>query len=182
MPLKQLNFILEKILIVTFFFSFYVIVYFVSKNLGIAYAIKTVGIIYLPSGARLFACLVGRVWGAIGVGLAAWLVVSPDVWSGRSEIFYISVALINAGSVFLSILLVQKMLNISKDLSNLNLIHLPVIDLVATCSQALSLYCFLLWMHQIEESQFLSILITQVTGNFIGGMVFMLGLMFAINF
>ena len=152
------------------------------SDLPLAYAVKTMGIIYLPSGARLLACLVGRVWGAIGVGIAAWLVVSPDVWPGKSDMFYMSVAFINSCSVLFSVLLVQKILNISADLSNLKLIHLPVIDLAATFAQALCLYVFLLWQQQIEELQFLSLLITQITGNFIGGMIFMLGLMFAFNF
>jgi integral membrane sensor domain MASE1 len=96
--------------------------------------------------------------------------------------FYMSVAFINSCSVLFSVLLVQKILNISADLSNLKLIHLPVIDLAATFAQALCLYVFLLWQQQIEELQFLSLLITQITGNFIGGMIFMLGLMFAFNF
>ena len=152
------------------------------SDLPLAYAVKTMGIIYLPSGARLLACLVGRVWGAIGVGIAAWLVVSPDVWPGQSDMFYMSVASINSCSVLFGVLLVQKILNISANLSNLKLIHIPIIDLSATFAQALCLYVFLLWQRKIEELQFLSLLITQITGNYIGGMIFMLGLMFAFNF
>jgi len=178
----KFEYIKEKVFTISLFFLFYVVVYTLSKKLGVAYAIKTIGIIYLPSGARLIACLVGRVWGAIGVGIAAWLVVSPDVWPGKSDMFYMSLAFINSCSVLFSVLLVQKILNISADLSNLKLIHLPVIDLAATFAQALCLYVFLLWQQQIEELQFLSLLITQITGNFIGGMIFMLGLMFAFNF
>jgi len=46
----------------------------------------------------------------------------------------------------------------------------------------LCLYVFLLWQQKIEELQFLSLLITQITGNYIGGMIFMFGLVFAFNF
>jgi integral membrane sensor domain MASE1 len=165
----KFEYVKEKVFTISLFFLFYVVAYTLSKKLGVAYAIKTIGIIYLPSGARLIACLVGRVWGAIGVGIAAWLVVSPDVWPGNSDMFYMSVAFINSCSVLFIVLLVQKILNISADLSNLKLIHLPVIDLAATFAQALCLYVFLLWQQQIEELQFLSLLITQITGNFIGG-------------
>lgn len=178
----RIEYIKEKVLTISLFFFFYIVVYSFSKYFGLAYAVKTVGIIYLPSGARLLACLVGRVWGAVGVGIAAWLVVSPDVWPGKSEMFYISVAFINSCSVLFSVILVQKVLNISEDLSNLKLIHLPFIDLAATFAQALCLYVFLLWQQQIEESNFLSLIIIQITGNFIGGMIFMLGLIFSFNF
>jgi len=178
----QLEYIKNKVATASIFFFLYIVVYFISKNLGVANAIKTsTGIIFLPAGVRLLACLVGRTWGAIGVAIATWLVVSPDIWKDQSDTFYILIALINSSSVLIGVLIVQRALHISEDLSNLNLIHLPFIDLVATFLQAISYYYFLYFLGLIEKTKMLSHIISQMTGNFIGGMLFMLGFMVLVH-
>lgn len=175
---SNLEMIKEKTLIVSFFFFLYVVVYLVSKNFGMANAIKTSqGIIFLPAGVRLLACLVGRGWGALGVGMGTWLVVSPEAFPDQNQEFWFSVAFINSTSVLLSVLVMQRVFGIEENLSNLKFLHLPFIDLVATSSQAFFYYCFLYSANVVSEADLIPKFISQVTGNFLGGMIFMLALM-----
>jgi hypothetical protein len=179
---ELLEFVKNKLAIVSFFFFFYVLVYFASKEFGLANAIKTAGsIIYLPAGVRLLACLVGRAWGAIGIIIASYLVVGPDVFANQSKFFYFTLALIHTIPVFFSVFFAQKILKISEDLSNLKLIHLPLIDLLATFSQAFFYYYFLYLVNIVEKSDLLPRFISQMTGNFLGGMLFMFAFMFILQ-
>lgn len=182
-PMREtLNFLKEKIVVISVFFFLYVVVYAISKQFGLANAIKTAGgIVYLPAGVRLLACLVGRVWGAVGIALGSWLIVTPDVFKDQSDIFYFTLAMINTFSVFFAVLLAQRIFKISEDLSNLKFIQLPFIDLFATFSQACIYYYFLRSVGLVSESELLPKFISQVTGNFLGGMIFMFGLILFLN-
>lgn len=172
------EFFKNKLAVLSFFFFAYVVVYFASKQFGFANAIKTPeGIIFLPAGVRLLACLVGRSWGAIGIIIASWMVVGPDVFENQSQDFYFTLALIHTIPVLFSIFLAQKIFKISEDLSNLKLIHLPFIDLMATFSQAFFYFSFLYLVKIVDKSNLLPWFIAQMTGNFLGGMFFMFALM-----
>jgi hypothetical protein len=173
----------EKIALVSVFFFLYVVTYIFSKPLGMGHALKTAGgIIYLPAGARLLACLVGRAWGALGVFIATWLIVGPDVFQDQSDFFYFMAAFVNSASVFVSVVLALKFFKISDELSNLNLIHLPFIDLLATTVQATCYYFFLTSVGYIDFSEAPQKFASQVTGNFLGGMIFMFALMLTLHF
>jgi hypothetical protein len=172
----------DKIALVSFFSIFYIVVYFASKEIGLANAIKTSGaIIYLPAGVRLLACLIGRFWGGLGIFVATCFVVAPNVFPNESCGFHFAIAFINTSSVLISVLITLKLFKISEDLSNLRFIHLPFIDLIATFSQAFCYYLFLYFVEHIEEAELLPKFISQMTGNFLGGMVFMLTLLLLLN-
>lgn len=173
----------EKIALVSFFFFLQIVVYFLGKTIGMANAIKTsAGIIYLPAGARLIACLVGRGWGALGVGIANFLILAPDTFPDQDTSFYLTVATINSLSVLTSALLMLKLLKINNDLSNIKFSQLPLIDLIVTFVQT-AVYSWFLYSSQVYieaddlEAKFLS----RWTGNFLGGMIFMLFLFALVN-
>jgi integral membrane sensor domain MASE1 len=180
---QQLVIAKEKLLLVSFFFFLYTVVYYLGKSIGMANAIKTsAGIVYLPAGARLLACLVGRGWGALGVGIATFLVVLPDTLPDQDTSFHLAIATINSLSVLISVLLMLKTLGIKNDLSNIKFVHLPIIDFVATFVQTTA-YSWFLYLNKVNisiedlEAKFLS----RWTGNFLGGMVFMIAFFALVN-
>jgi hypothetical protein len=165
----------DKTALVSFFCIFFIFVFFFAKEFGLANALKTsAGIIFLPAGVRLLACLVGREWGAFGVFLGSFFVVVPSTFPDETNAFHLAIALISTSSVYLSVVISLSFLKISNDLSNLEFIHLPFIDLIATFSQAFFFYLFLYLVNHVDASELLPRFITQMTGNFLGGMLFML--------
>jgi MASE1 len=141
-----------------------------------ANAIKTsAGIIYLPAGARLLACLLGRGWGALGVAIATFLIMAPETFPDQDASFHLAVATLNSLTVLSSVVLMLKALGIKDDLSNIKFVQLPLIDLVATFVQT-AFYSWFLYSSKVHigledlEAKFLS----RWTGNFLGGMIFML--------
>ena len=173
----------EKLLLVSFFFFLYTLVYYLGKSIGMANAIKTsAGIVYLPAGARLLACLVGRGWGALGVGIATFLVVLPNALPDQDTSFHLAISTINSLSVLISVLLMLKTLGIKDDLSNIKFLHLPLIDFVATFVQTTA-YSWFLYSNKVNlgieglEAKFLA----RWTGNFLGGMVFMITFFALVN-
>lgn len=178
-----LEFAKEKLLVVSIFFFLFIFTYTLSKQIGFANAFnKTASaIIFLPAGARLLACLVGRTLGAIGVGIASWLIVSIDVFPDQSQFFHLTLAILNSCSVLFSVMLAQKILGIEKSLANLKFVHLPVIDLLATFVQAFFFCLFVYSEHLVAKEDLASKFTAQMFGNFLGGMIFMLALMLLSN-
>ena len=172
----------DKIALVSFFCIFFIFVFFFAKEFGLANALKTSGgIIFLPAGVRLLACLVGREWGTFGVFLGSFFVVVPSTFPHETNAFHLAIALISTTSVYLSVVISLSFLKISNDLSNLEFIHLPFIDLIATFSQAFFFYLFLYLVNHVDASELLPRFITQMTGNFLGGMLFMLSFFVLVN-
>lgn len=178
-----LDTIKEKLFVISIFFFLFVITYTVSKQFGLANAFNKSAneIIFLPAGARLLACLVGSSLGAIGVGIASWLIVSSDVFPNQSQGFYLSVAILNSCSVLFSVMLAQQVLGIERSLKNLKFFHLPLIDLLATFMQALCMCLFLYSQKLVAKEDLIAKFSTQMVGNFLGGMIFMLAFMLVIN-
>jgi glucose-6-phosphate-specific signal transduction histidine kinase len=172
----------DKFALVLFFFLFFIITYFIAEKFGLANTLKTNGaILFLPAGVRLLACLVGRAWGAFGIFWGSFLVVVPSAFPNETSSFHLLIATSSTLSVYLSVVLVLNFLKISNDLSNLKFTHLPFIDLIATLSQAFFFIFILYSANLIEESELLPRFIKQMTGNFLGGMVFMLSFFVLVN-
>lgn len=120
-------------------------------------------------------------WGALGIFIGSFFVVVPSVFPNEASSFHLAVAFINTFSVLLSVVLALKFFKISDDLSNLRFTQLPFIDLIATFSQATFYYLFLYSVNHVEESELLPKFVTQMTGNFLGGMIFMLSFLVLVN-
>ena len=129
----------------------------------------------------MLACLVGRAWGAFGVFLGSFLVVVPTTFPNETNAFHLMIASISTMSVYFSVVISLSFLKVSNDLSNLKFIHLPFIDLIATFSQAFFFILVLYMANHLEESELLPRFITQMTGNFLGGMVFLLSFLVLVN-
>jgi hypothetical protein len=172
----------DKITLVLFFTIFYILVYLASREIGLANTLKTSGaIIFLPAGVRLLACLVGRAWGALGILIGSFFVVVPTTFPNEASSFHFLIAFTNTCSVLVSVVLTLEFFKVSDDLSNLKFIYLPLIDLIATFSQAFFFILILYSANLIEESELLPRFITQMTGNFLGGMIFMLSFFALMN-
>ncbi len=172
----------DKITLVLFFTIFYILVYLASREIGLANAIKTSGaIIFLPAGVRLLACLVGRAWGALGILIGSFFVVVPTTFPNEASSFHFLIAFTNTCSVLVSVVLTLEFFKVSDDLSNLKFIYLPLIDLIATFSQAFFFILILYSANLIEETELLPKFVTQMTGNFLGGMIFMLSFFALMN-
>ena len=179
---ELIEFAKGKIALILFFAILYATVFVASKEFGLANAIKTTGaIIYLPAGVRLIACLVGRFWGALGIFAATCFFVAPNVFPNESSSFHFAIAFINTTSVLISVLLTLKFFKISDDLANLKFTQLPFIDLIATLSQAFFYYLFLYLVNYVDASELLPKFVSQMTGNFLGCMVFMLSFLLLAN-
>jgi hypothetical protein len=172
----------DKITLVLFFTIFFILVYLASKEVGLANTLKTSGaIIFLPAGVRLLACLVGRAWGALGILIGSFFVVVPTTFPNEASSFHFLIAFTSTYSVLVSVVLTLEFFKVSDDLSNLKFIYLPLIDLIATFSQAFFFILILYSANLIEESELLPRFITQMTGNFLGGMILMLSLFALMN-
>ena len=172
----------DKFALVLFFTIFYILVYLASREIGLANTLKTSGaIIFLPAGVRLLACLVGRAWGALGILIGSFFVVVPTTFPNEASSFHLLIAFTNTYSVLVSVVLTLEFFKVSDDLSNLKFIYLPLIDLIATFSQAFFFILILYSVNLIEESELLPRFITQMTGNFLGGMIFMLSFFALMN-
>ena len=114
--------------------------------------------------------------------MGAWLIVSPDVFPNQTQDFYFAIAFINSMSVFVSVFMMQRVFNIEENLSNLKFIHLPFIDLAATTCQAFFYYCFLYSANVVSEVDLIQKFLSQITGNFLGGMIFMFALILIFKF
>jgi hypothetical protein len=172
----------DKITLVLFFTIFFILVYLASREIGFANAIKSSGaIIFLPAGVRLLACLVGRAWGALGILIGSFFVVVPTTFPNEASSFHFLIAFTSTYTVLVSVVLTLEFFKVSDELSNLKFIYLPLIDLIATFSQAFFFILILYSANLIEESELLPRFITQMTGNFLGGMIFMLSFFALMN-
>jgi hypothetical protein len=100
-----------------------------------------ISLIFLPSGIKLVAALLGGFWGILGTILAHIYFV-PQVWSDQPTWFYFVFPLLSGLSTYVAVKIVMHKLGIDDYLFKLQLLHIPVIDLFATLAHGFVINIF----------------------------------------
>lgn len=124
-------------------------------------------LIYVPAGVRLVILLISGIWGAIGIALAfplAVIQVFPDL-SWQEVATYSAVASVIP---YATILFVTRLASISRDLSTLRPIHLPLMAAAVSVTGGLSYTAALASFGRFEPAQFLLDATAMSAGDFLG--------------
>lgn len=128
---------------------------------------RGITLVYVPAGVRLVILLVSGLWGAVGLALAfpfALLQQFPDVsWE---EIIAYSVI---AGFIpYVTVLWVCRAAKVSRDLSSLRSIHLPLLSAAVSVLGAVAYSAALVAFGRFEANSFLKDVTAMAAGDFLG--------------
>ena len=124
-------------------------------------------LVYVPAGVRLVILLISGLWGAFGIALAFPLAVIqefPDV-SWEAMLVY---SLVAGFIPYASLLWVSRAAGISRDLSTLRSIHLPLLVAVVSVFGALSYAIALVAFGRFDAHSFLQDVTAMAVGDFLG--------------
>lgn len=124
-------------------------------------------LVYVPAGVRLVILLISGIWGAIGIAVAfplALLQVFPDI-SWPEALAYSAIA----GFIpYVTVLAVCRMARISRDLSTLRSIHLPLLAAAVSVTGGLSYTAALVGFGRFDAARFLPDVTAMTAGDFLG--------------
>ena len=172
-PSKNLT---DSILTAVVFGVTYWVSFEISKHYDLTQSFAPgVSLIFIPAGVKLLAALVGGLWGVMGVVLAL-IYLANDFWAGQSQLFIFLTATINGLSTLAVVEAMRRLLTIDDDLSNLRLLHLPLIDLANSVCHGLVHNAFWIFWGVEKPSDFLSHATAMTVGDFFGSLIVLLGL------
>lgn len=145
----------------------FILTYRVNELLdGWANFAQGINLIFLPAGVKHLAILLAGKWGALGC-LIALFMLSREFWNGLPAEQLIIYSTISTASTWLGIVLSLKMLGISKDLSNLKFMQLPVIDLITTGLHSFTTNVFFI-LAGIKTENFMENALAMMFGDYVG--------------
>ncbi|WP_421694065.1 hypothetical protein [Aestuariivirga sp.] len=129
-----------------------------------------IDMIFVPSGVRLFALMVGGIWAAAGVSLGTIFLAGSEF--GFKDLVHIAVLSLTAGfAPYLSLLATMRALGLTRDLKDLAPVHLPLISLGVGVGSAAThnlLFCAL----GIQPwSRYAPNTLTMAMGDFLGCLI-----------
>lgn len=140
-------------------------------------SLKAVDWVYLPAGVKIISILIARQYGAIGVGLANY-VVALTQWQGSNPAVVAMVSLVWVGSTYLGIALMLKLCRVKNNLSGLRYGQLTFIILGTNLTGGLIYNAFLWAIGEREYFEYWSSVIAMTLGDFLGtGILLMLMLL-----
>ncbi len=129
-----------------------------------------IDLIFIPSGIRFFALLIGGVWAAVGVSLGSFLLVGSE-FSLHSLADIAVIAVCSGFAPYAALLGTQRLIGIDPNLTNLFPRHLPVLALgTAIGSAVIHNAVFLLFGLASAESIF-SRSFAMAAGDFAGSLM-----------
>lgn len=87
-----------------------------------------IDLVFIPSGIRLIALLVGGIWAALGISLGALLFTGPEFGTMQPGII-LAVAACAGFCPYLALLASLRMTGVDAGLGNLRPLHLPLVSL-----------------------------------------------------
>lgn len=128
-----------------------------------------INLIFIPAGIKHLAILLAGKWGALG-SLVALFVLAIDFWKGASVEQIACYSLFSTAATWIGILLSLRLFGICRDLSNLKLIHLPVMDLITTALHGAmtNAYFFLTGM---KSENFVANALAMMVGDYVGSFI-----------
>jgi hypothetical protein len=129
-----------------------------------------IDLIFIPSGIRFFALLIGGVWAAVGVSLGSLFLAGPEFnIRGAAEIFVIAAC--SGFAPYVSLLVTQRLMGMDRRLTNLFARHLPVLAFGTAAGSAI-LHNLLFWAFGFEPGgAILSRIFAMATGDFAGSLL-----------
>ena len=139
-----------------------------------------VALVFLPAGIKHISILIGRLWGAFGCFLAL-AYVTPEFWPDISLLQIILYSGISTAATFALVLTGMRILSINSDLSNLQFIHLPLLDLLTTLGHSLLTNVYFISYGMKANEEYISNALGMAVGDFTGSFLMMMLLWIAIK-
>ncbi len=145
---------------------------FKAHDLMLPMTAHTAGIdlIFIPSGIRFFALLIGGVWAAVGVSLGSLFLVGSE-FNVRSSAEIVVIAVCSGFSPYVSLVVTQRLMGIDRRLTNLFARDLPVLAF-GTAAGSAALHNVLFWVFGLEPAgDMLSSTAAMAAGDFFGSLL-----------
>jgi hypothetical protein len=129
-----------------------------------------IDLIFIPSGIRFFALLIGGVWAAVGVALGSLLLAGSE-FGLRSPVEIAGIAVCSGFAPYASLLATQRLLGIDRNLTNLFPRHLPVLALGTAIGSAVIHNCLFLLFGLSSAGSIFSRSFAMAAGDFAGSLM-----------
>lgn len=161
----------DKLFLCTTFCVLYLVAFTLSDHLNLVHDFAPgISLAFIPAGIKLVAALISGFWGVLGTAIALSY-VAPEFWVDQPTWFYITYGCVSAFTTLFAVNLIKRLLRISPDLSNLRLLHLPVIDLFSTLCHGFVVNAFFIICNLNTGPDLLMRATAMAVGDFVGGMI-----------
>ncbi|WP_281811164.1 hypothetical protein [Limnohabitans sp. MORI2] len=169
-----MKYLTEKILLCALFGALYFALFEISWSFDLveSYA-PGISLVFLPAGVKLLAALISGFWGVLGTVIAL-AYVTPGFWPDQPLWFYVVYPALSGFSTLAVVALMKRMLGIDDDIRNLRFIHIPIIDLCATCVHGAVVNGFFALEHLSVDKDFFTRAFAMSVGDFLGSLILML--------
>jgi hypothetical protein len=149
---KRMSTLIEKLALAAIAAIAYVLTFKVNQVLDpwVLYG-QGISLVFLPAGIKHVSILLAGHWGALGSFLGL-LIMVPSFWPELKLNQAIAYVVISTVSTWVGIVLSMRLMGIHSDLSNLKILHLPVLDLVTTLLHAVLTNSFFV-LGGVEDNQ-----------------------------
>lgn len=126
-------------------------------------------LLFLPAGIKHLAILLAGPWGALGCGLALF-VLAFDLWPGAPTAHIAVYSLISTGATWAGIALSLRLMGVDAQLNGLKFIHLPLMDLVTTALHGFTANAFFV-LAGMKNGNFWGHAMAMMVGDFTGSLI-----------
>ena len=139
-----------------------------------------ISLLFLPAGVKHVSILLAGRWGALGSFLGLLFMV-PAFWQELSIEMAIPYVAISTLATWAGIVLSMRLMGIRRDLSNLKLLQLPVLDLVTTLFHAVLTNSFFVLAGLKKINEWNVNTLAMMVGDYLGSLCLMLVLFLALQ-
>ncbi len=139
-----------------------------------------ISLLFLPAGVKHVSILLAGRWGALGSFLGLLILVPsfwPELHLGMALLYVSASTLATLAGIVMS----MRLLSIEADLSNLKLMHLPVIDLFTTLLHAVLTNSFFVLAGLKKITDWDHNTLAMMVGDYLGSLCLMLVLFLALQ-
>jgi len=137
-----------------------------------------INLVFLPAGIKHLAILLAGPWGALGCAIAL-VGLATEFWSGWPVEHIALYSAISTGATWVGIRLSMRVLGIAPDLSNLQFLHLPLMDLLTTALHGFTTNAFFIGSG-MKSDNFVSNALAMMFGDFVGSFIVLASLWLAL--
>lgn len=139
-----------------------------------------ISLMFLPAGVKHVSILLAGRWGAMGSFIGLLLMV-PSFWPDLRLQRAIPYVAISTLATWAGITLSMRLLNIRTDLTNLKLLHLPVLDLITTLLHAVLTNSFFVLAGLKQSNDWNLNTLAMMVGDYLGSLCLMLVLFLSLQ-
>lgn len=146
----------------------YALMLWINSNvIQVQDAFPGVAVFFLPAGVKLLALLIGRLWGALGLMVANFLLSFGD-WPGTSPLVLLSMAMLWTGLPLLIVLGLARLLKLRTDLRGITFTQFVIIDATTASGNALVYNAYLMWLGHRNITDYAGAVSAMALGDFLG--------------